>query len=110
MPIEETTRAHRRRLAQIAAGYAEEERAAAGEEIREREERDQASLVYSVRLPRDVYDVVRAIADREHLTPSALIRRWVSERAQEDDQDDIGEAMASVRREVDRLARLVRPA
>lgn len=114
-PPQEIEEELRRKLAESAAEYADEERAAAEEEIREREERDRASLVYSVRLPREVYDAVRALAEQQHLTPSALIRQWVSERVDqaqptEKNDGDLTDAVATLRRDVERLARLTRPA
>lgn len=99
------------RLAQLREEYPDEERAAAEEETTERDERDRASSVYSVRLPRDVYDAVRDAAQHAHLTPSALIRQWVSERvAAGEGPDDLSDAVASLRRDVERVAKLVRPA
>jgi len=108
--VKETDPEHRRRLAEIAAKYADEEREAAEEEIRERDERDRASSVYSVRLPPATYDAVREAAERAHLTPSALIRQWVSERVSAHDDGDLAAAVASLRRDVERLAKLARPA
>lgn len=110
MPVKETDPEHRRRLAEIAAEYADEERQAAEEEIRERDERDRASSVYSVRLSPAVYDAVREAAEHAHLTPSALIRQWVSERVSVQDEGDLADAVASLRRDVERLAKLARPA
>lgn len=99
------------RRAEIRTEYADEERAAAEEELLERAARDQASSVYSVRLPPAVYQAVREAADRAHLTPSSLIRQWISERVGTGDGlDDFGDALASLRRDVERLAKLARPA
>lgn len=36
--------------------------------------------VYSVRLPMDRLEELRQLATRQHVAPSALIRRWVIER------------------------------
>ncbi len=111
MPIKETDLEHQQRLAELAAEYEDEEREAAEEEIRERDERDAASSVFSVRLSREMYDAVREAAERAHLTPSALIRQWVSERITSGDgPDDLDDAVASLRRDVERVARLARPA
>lgn len=96
---------------QARAEHAGEERAAAEEEIRERDERDRRSSVYSVRLPAEVYEAVRELAGQQHLTPSALIRQWVSERVQPaESDDDLSTAVANLRRDVERLAKLARPA
>lgn len=95
-----------RRLAETAAEYAEEEHAAAAEEAREAA----SSAVFSVRLSPAVYDAVRQAAERAHLTPSALIRQWVSERVDDTEQDDLATAVATLRRDVDRLAELARSA
>jgi len=86
-------------LSSTAAEYLEEERAAAQEEARE------ASAVFSVRLPADTYDAVRAAADRAHLTPSALIRQWVAERI-DAGGGDLAAAVAALRRDIDRVADL----
>ncbi len=94
------------RLAATAAEYVEEERAAAEEEAAEAA----ASAVFSVRLPPATYDAVRAAATRAHLTPSALIRQWVSERVEETGTSDLSTAVAALRRDVERVADLVRPA
>jgi len=94
------------RLAATAAEYVEEERAAAEEEAAEAA----ASAVFSVRLPPATYDAVRAAAIRAHLTPSALIRQWVSERVEETGTSDLSTAVAALRRDVERVADLVRPA
>jgi len=90
-------------LASTAAEYVEEERAAAAEESRE------ASAVFSVRLPAETYNAVRAAADRAHLTPSALIRQWVGERIVGTSSADLAAAVAALRRDVDRVAELTRP-
>lgn len=99
------------RSAKLHAEYAEEERLAAEEEVRERDERDRKSSVYSVRLPPAVYEAVRVLAEAQHLTPSALIRQWISERVDEPaDADDLTAAVAELRRNVERVANLARPA
>ncbi len=91
-------------LAATAAEYVDEERAAA-------EEREAtASAVFSVRLAPTTHEAVRAAAARAHLTPSALIRQWVTERVQETDDSDLATAVAALRRDVERVADLVRPA
>jgi predicted HicB family RNase H-like nuclease len=95
-----------RQLAATAAEYVDEERAAAEEEAREAT----ASAVFSVRLAPTTHDAVRAAAARAHLTPSALIRQWVTERVQDTDDTDLTTAVAALRRDVERVARLVRPA
>jgi len=95
-----------RRLAATAAEYVEEEHAAAEEEAAAAA----ASAVFSVRLPPATYDAVRAAATRAHLTPSALIRQWVSERVEETGTSDLSTAVAALRRDVERVADLVRPA
>jgi predicted HicB family RNase H-like nuclease len=93
-------------LATTAAEYAEEDRAAAAEETREAAN----SRVFSVRLSPTVYDAVREAAERAHLTPSALIRQWVSERVEDTGQGDLANAVAALRRDVERLAELAPPA
>jgi predicted transcriptional regulator len=95
-----------RKLAGTAAEYAEEDRAAAAEEARDAAN----SRVFSVRLSPSVYEAVRDAAERTHLTPSALIRQWVSERAESTGQDDLASTVAALRRDVERLARLAPPA
>jgi len=94
------------RLAATAAEYVDEEQAAAEEEAAEAA----ASAVFSVRLPPTTYDAVRAAATRAHLTPSALIRQWVSERVADTGTSDLSTAVAALRRDVERVADLVRPA
>ncbi len=91
-------------LAATAAEYVDEERGAAEEEAREAS----ASTVFSVRLAPDTYEAVRAAAARTHLTPSALIRQWVTERVQETEDSDLTTAVAALRRDVERVAGLVR--
>ena len=86
--------------------YADEDRAAAAEEAREAAN----SKVFSVRLSPAVYAAVRDAAERAHLTPSALIRQWVSDRAEETQQTDLASTIAALRRDVERLERLNRPA
>jgi len=94
-------------LAEVRAEYEDEDRAAAEEEEREAA----ARLVFSVRLPPEVYAAVRDMATRSHSTPSALIRQWVSERvAASDRPDDLNDAVARLRRDVEHVERLVRPA
>jgi predicted transcriptional regulator len=93
-------------LAATAAEYADEDRAAAAEEAREAAN----SRVFSVRLSPDVYEAVREAAERTHLTPSALIRQWVSERVENTGQDDLATTVAALRRDVERLAELAPPA
>lgn len=95
-----------RRLAETAAEYAEEDRAAAAEEAREAS----SSPVFSVRLSPATYDAVRQAAERAHLTPSALIRQWVSERVENAGHDDLASAVATLRRDLDRLADLAQSA
>jgi predicted HicB family RNase H-like nuclease len=95
-----------RRLAPTAAEYVDEEHSAAEEESREAT----ASAVFSVRLPPATYEAVRAAAARVHLTPSALIRQWVTERVEETGSGDLATAVATLRRDVERVADLVRPA
>jgi len=92
-------------LAATAAEYVDEEQAAA-EEARE----TTASAVFSVRLAPATHDAVRAAAARAHLTPSALIRQWVTERVEETGDSDLTTAVAALRRDVERVAGLVRPA
>lgn len=86
----------------VAVEYADEERAAAEEEARAAA----ASKVFSVRLPPDIYDAVRAAADDVHLTPSALIRQWVTERVEAHGEGDLQGMIAALRRDVERLERL----
>lgn len=93
------------RLAGTAAEYVDEEQAAAEEELREAA----ASAVFSVRLPPAIHEAIRAAAARMHLTPSALIRQWVSERVEETGSSDLATAVAALRRDVERVADLVRP-
>ena len=95
-----------RRLAPTAAEYVDEEHSAAEEESREAT----ASAVFSVRLPPATYEAVRAAAARAHLTPSVLIRQWVTERVEETGSGDLARAVATLRRDVERVADLVRPA
>lgn len=92
-------------LAVTAAEYADEDRAAAAEEAREAAN----SRVFSVRLSPSVYDAVRDTAERAHLTPSALIRQWVSERVEDTENNDLASTIAALRRDVDRLAELAPP-
>ncbi len=92
-------------LAATAAEYIDEERAAALEEAREAT----ASAVFSVRLAPATHEAVKAAAARAHLTPSALIRQWVTERVQETDDSDLTTAVAALRRDVERVAGLVMP-
>ncbi len=94
------------RLAETAAEYVGEEQAAAREEAREA----MASAVFSVRLSSATYAAVRSAAARAHLTPSALIRQWVTERVEEPGDSDIATAVAALRRDVERVADLMRPA
>lgn len=93
-------------LADTAAEYADEDRAAAAEETWEAAH----SRVFSVRLSPSVYEAVRDTAERTHLTPSALIRQWVSERVEDTGQDDLASTVAALRRDVERLAELAPPA
>ncbi len=93
-------------LATAAAEYVDEERAAAEEEVLEAT----ASAVFSVRLAPATHEAVRAAAARTHLTPSALIRQWVTERVQETDDSDLTTAVAALRRDVERVADLVHSA
>lgn len=95
-------------LAATAAEYAGEEQAAAEEEEEAREAT--ASAVFSVRLAPATHEAVRAAAARAHLTPSALIRQWVTERVQDTGDNDLTTAVAALRRDVERVACLVRPA
>lgn len=92
-------------LAATAAEYAEEDRAAAAEEAREAVN----SRVFSVRLSPSVYDAVRDAAERAHLTPSALIRQWVSERVEDTEHADLASTIAALRRDVERLAEFAPP-
>jgi predicted transcriptional regulator len=95
-----------RLLAPTAAEYVDEERAVAEEESHG----TTASTVFSVRLQPAVYQAVKAIAGRAHLTPSALIRQWVIERAEVTAQEtDLATAVATLRRDVERVAALVSP-
>lgn len=93
-------------LAAAAEEYEAEDRAAAQEEARE----EAVSRVFSVRLSPSIYDAVRDAAERAHLTPSALIRQWVSERAEDTGQDDLAATVAALRRDVERLAKFAPPA
>lgn len=96
-----------RLLASTSAEYADEERAAAEEESHAAT----ASTVFSVRLQPAVYEAVKIAAGRAHLTPSALIRQWVTERVDATGEDeDLATAVATLRRDVERVAALVRPA
>lgn len=94
-----------RLLAPTAAEYINEEQATAEEESREAP----ASTVFSVRLSPATYDAVRAAATRAHLTPSALIRQWVTERVEGTNSTDLATAVATLRHDVERVADLVRP-
>ncbi len=93
-----------KQLAATAAEYLDEERAAAEEDAREAK----ASAVFSVRLAPATHEAVRAAAARMHLTPSALIRQWVTERVQEAEDTDLSAAVGALRRDVERVAGLVR--
>ena len=93
-------------LAATAAEYSEEDRTAAAEEAQEAAH----SRVFSVRLSPSVYDAVRDAAERAHTTPSALIRRWVSERVEDSGDDDLTSTIAALRRDVERLAQFAPPA
>jgi predicted HicB family RNase H-like nuclease len=93
-------------LAATAAEYAEEDRAAAAEEARA----TLNSRVFSVRLSPSVYDAVRDAAERAHLSPSALIRQWVSERVDDTERHDLASTIAALRRDVERLAQFAPPA
>lgn len=96
-----------RLLAPTVAEYADEERAAAEEESHAAT----ASAVFSVRLQPAVYEAVKAAAGRAHLTPSALIRQWVTERVEATgEEEDLATAVATLRRDVERVAALVKPA
>lgn len=86
------------RLAETAAEYVGEEQAAAEEEAQEAT----ASAVFSVRLSPATHEAVRAAATRAHLTPSALIRQWVTKRVEEPDDGDIATAVAALRRDAER--------
>lgn len=94
-----------RALAPVAAEYLPEEEAAAEEEGREAA----ASAVFSVRLRPDVHKAVRIAAARQHTTPSALIRRWVTERVEPADRVDLPAAVAALQRDVETIAALVIP-
>jgi hypothetical protein len=103
-----------RLLAPIAGEYAEQDREAALAEADESDEAEAAlevarSAVFSVRLPPTVYEAVRQAAARAHLTPSALIRQWVSERVDDTDRSDLATVVAALRRDVERLSRLTPP-
>jgi predicted HicB family RNase H-like nuclease len=93
-------------LAATAAEYVAEDRAAAAEEATEAAH----SRVFSVRLAPEIYDAVRTAAERAHLTPSALIRQWVSERVWDTGQGDLARTVAALRRDVERLTELAPPA
>lgn len=92
-------------IAPVVAEYADEDRHAAEEEAREQA----ASSVFSVRLSPATYRAVQEAAARAHLTPSALIRQWVTERVDESRGGDLASAVASLRRDIERLAGLVPP-
>lgn len=92
-------------LAPVAADYLPEEQAAAAEEAREAA----ASALFSLRLRPDVHEAVRIAATRQHTTPSALIRRWVTERVESTDSVDLPAAVAAVQRDVETIAALVIP-
>jgi hypothetical protein len=95
-----------RMLAATAAEYADQERDAGVDETRDAVN----SAVFSVRLPPTTYNAVRQAAARAHLTPSALIRQWVSERVEDTGKSDLATAVAALRRDVERLADLAPPA
>lgn len=92
-------------LAPIAAEYIPEE-AAAAEEAREAT----VSSVFSIRLHPDVHEAVKLAASQLHTTPSALIRRWVTERVEAASQGDLPAAVAALQRDVETIAALVVPA
>jgi len=93
-------------LAPIAAEYIPEEAAAAAEEAREAT----VSTVLSVRLHPDVHEAVKLVASQLRTTPSALIRRWVTERVESASQVDLPAAVAALQRDVETIAALVVPA
>ncbi|MDQ2707702.1 MAG: hypothetical protein M3Z25_08740 [Actinomycetota bacterium] len=94
-------------LVASAVEFADEERSAAEEESSVAT----ASAVFSVRLPPDIHEAVKVAASRAHTTPSALIRRWVSERVEQAaDPAGLTAAVAILRRDVERVADLIRPA
>jgi hypothetical protein len=95
-----------RLLEPTATEYDDEERDAAEEESRTAA----ASSVFSVRLPPATYEAVRHAAARVHLTPSALIRQWVTERVEDPGKDDLTTAIDGLRRDVERIANLAKPA
>ncbi len=67
--------------------------------------------MFSVRLQPAVYEAVKAAAGRAHLTPSALIRQWVTERVEAtDEENDLATAVATLHRDVERVAALIKPA
>lgn len=105
-----------RHLAVTAAMFADEEREAAEEEIREaaRDEalREAASKVFSVRLPPSIHQAVKEVAAREHVGPTTLLRQWVTERVERetDTTGDVEDALTTLRQDVERVARLYRRA
>lgn len=87
------------------AAWADEEREAAEEEVL------MARVgVLDVMLGPDLYNVVREQALREHTSPHALVTRWVAERVADRAADDPETAVADLRRDVERVAKLMRPA
>lgn len=89
-------------IAPVVAEYADEDRHAAKEEVQEQA----ASSVSSVRLSPATYNAVRVAAARAPLTPSALIRQWVTERV-DANSGDLTSAVAALSRDVERVAGLL---
>jgi hypothetical protein len=93
-------------LARTAVEYVQEEEHAAAAEAQEAA----ASAVFSVRLHPAVHEAVKVAAAHEHTTPSALIRRWITERVEAAQGSDLPAAIAALRRDVETIAALVVPA
>ena len=106
MPVQKADPQLSRHLAELRAEYADEEREAAEHEMFQA----RAGIV-DVRLPRDVYAALRELATKHKTTPQALLRDWAIEHlAADNEPNDAASAIADLRRDIEKLAKLVRPA
>ncbi len=103
MPMKKADPELERHLAERRAEYADEEREAAEYEMFQA----RAGIV-DVTLPKDVYAAVRDIATKQKTTPHALLRDWAIERlAAVDAAEDAAAVVADLRRDVERVARMI---
>lgn len=96
-------------LDRVRADYQDEERLTADEEQRE----NLTSNVFSLRLFADLHTKVRRIATERHTTPSALLRQWVAERVEQEQEaqsSDLAAAVTALTRDVERIRALTRAA